>query len=85
MVARKTRHHRGVIAIGSVAVQFMEILKKETDVIHHVGTLGMAGEKCSLPGAQVFVKIASQLFYFAAYAFELRGRNLRPGHVLQVG
>ena len=49
------------------------------------GTLRMAREKRPLPGAHVFVKIVSQLSDFAANAFKIRGRNIRPRHALQVG
>ena len=35
-------HHRGVIAVGAVTVQLMEIFKQDAHVIHHVGTLRMA-------------------------------------------
>ncbi len=85
MVARKTRYHRGVIAVRAVAVQFVEILKQEAHVIHHVGALGMARQKGPLPGAHVLVKIVTQLRHFAAHAVQVRGRNFRPGHALQVG
>ena len=85
MVAGKTRDHGCVVAEGAVAVQFVEIFKQQAHVIHHVRALRMAGQERALPGADVFVEIAAQLRDFTAHAFELVGRNFRPGHALQVG
>src|SRR6266481_3832333 len=41
-IAGKACHHRGVIAVRAVAVQFLEILKQDAHVVHHVGTLRVA-------------------------------------------
>ena len=66
-------------------MQFVEILKQEADIIHHVGALRVAGQKRPLPGAHVLVKIMAQLRDFAAKPFQVSGRNVRPRHLLQVG
>ena len=66
-------------------MQFVEILKQEADVVHHVGALRVARQKRPLPGAHVLVKIVAQLRDFAAKPVEISGRNVRPGHALQVG
>ncbi len=75
--ARETRHHRRIVAIRAVAVQFVEIFKQDAHVIHHVGTLRMARQKRSLPRAHVLVKIVPQLRDFAAQAVQFGGGSVR--------
>ena len=76
--------HRGVVAVGAIAVEFAEVLKEQADVIHQVGALGMASEQGALPGAEVLVKFVAQLSDFGAQAFDVGGGNFRAGEALQV-
>ena len=42
VISREAGDHRGIVAIGAVAMQFMKIFEQDAHIIHHVGTLRMA-------------------------------------------
>jgi hypothetical protein len=76
--------HRGVISIRAVAVQFLEALKQDADIIHHVGALRVARQQRALPGSHVSIEIMAKLRNFTAQTVEISRGDFRPGHALQI-